>query len=231
MDGKQEELKSSVVTFLLPCFDTPIMTSDFLYTVAESKQFERCAFALLLQTKDTNLEVYKELVGLLREKGLDIGYFIFDGTPYCGMINRVAPIINTQSLCVLDNKHFPYCNDDTDIAGTIETWLKQSLEPMRVGVFNEVGNYPVVTKQIVERLGYMFHPLCSGREEAERWLLTLADRLKIVGLIPGCRMLQSSSETFDICGFSTEEECEWVMRTLIQLADDETVRLENYILK
>jgi len=233
MEEKQEKQEMSVVTFLLPCYNTPILSSDFLYTVLESKQFDRCAFALLLQTGDPNLGVYKELARSIREKGLDVGYFVFDGTPYCGMINRVAPIINTHTLCVLNNQHFPHCSGDeiVDVAGAIESWLMQSLEPMRVGVFDKVGNYPVVTKQLVERLGYMFHPLCFGREEAERWLLVLAERLKIIGMIPYCQMLQSSAETFDPGGFSTEEELVWIMQILMQIADDETKRLEKYLLK
>jgi hypothetical protein len=233
MKEKQEEQKASMVTFLLPCYNTPILSSDFLHTVLETKQFDRCAFALLLQNDDPNLGVYKELTRSIREKGLDAGYFVFDGTPYCGMINRVAPIINTHSLCVLNNQHFPYCTGAPiiDIAGAIESWLKQSLEPMRVGVFDKLGNYPVVTKQLIERLGYMFHPLCFGREEAERWLLILAERLKIIGMIPNCRILQSNVETLDISGFSTEEESSWVLKTLMQMTDDETQRLEKYLLK
>jgi len=226
-------LEQSTITFLIPCFNTPLMTSDLLYTALDSKLFTGCQFALLLQASDPRVETYKELVVTIREKGLDIGYFIFDGTPYCGMINRVAPILNTRSVCVLNNQHFPWYTgkDGIGIAGAVEQWLSKAVEPMGVGVFDAQGNHPVVTKHFIERLGYMFHPLCTGREEAERWLLTLAEKLAIIGNIPDCKLIASRAETVDLLGFSTEEEMVWVLQVLTQLTDDEVERIGTYLVK
>jgi len=230
---KETTPEQSTVTFLIPCYNTPLLTSDLLYTALDSKLFVGCQFALLLQASDPRVETYKELVVTIREKGLDVGYFIFDGTPFCGMINRVAPILNTRSVCVLNNQHSPWYTgkDGIGIAGAIDLWLNQAVEPMRVGVFDGQGNYPVVTKHLIERLGYMFHPLCTGREEAERWLLMVAEKLAIIGTIPDCKLIASSADTFDLLGFSTEEEMVWVLQVLTQLTDDEVERIGTYLVK
>lgn len=221
----------SVITFLLPCFKTPLLTSDLLYTVLETKMFDGCAFVLLLEADDPSLDVYKELVDNVRDKGLECGYFVFDGTPYCGKVNRIASILNSLSVCVLDNKHFPISTNIITMKEAVETWLKTRVEPMGVGVFNEVGDYPVVTRSLIDRLGYMFHPLCFGREEAERWLLSIGNELGVLGLIDGFDMVEAQAQVLDIQGFSTDEDVAWVSKTLEQLLDEEVMRLSEHLVK
>lgn len=230
-ETKKELKEPSPITFLIPCFNTPMLSSDFLHTVVETEKFTGCDFVLLLEKNDPSLNLYKQACKSVREKGLELGYFIFDGTPYCGKINRIAPILNTLSLCVLDNTHMPLPNDNKkSVKETVEDWLKLSVEPMRVGVFNDMGEYPVVTKALIERLGYMFHTLCFGREEAEQWILALGENLGVINKIE-CTVGVSSNETVEVEGFSFEEDIEWVRTVLSQILEEEVLRLQEFIVR
>ena len=88
-----EGAPTSAVAFLIPTYKTPRLTADLLSAALACGKYDGCVFVLLLSLDDPNLLSYKTLVENVREKGLSAGYFIFDGTPYCGMINRVAPIV------------------------------------------------------------------------------------------------------------------------------------------
>jgi hypothetical protein len=207
------------------------MTSDILYTILESEKFDRCQFALLLDRTDKSLNVYQMLVKTLVEKGLNIGYFIFDGTPYCGKVNRVAPIVNSLSVCVIDNTHIPFPEEEICIYDAIDDWLCAGIEPMRIGVFETMGHYPVVSKKLIERLGYMFHPICYGREAAECWLLSLGSKLEMVSMIEGCKLIKSPSKTIEFEGLSTQEDDSWAKAILTEVLDEEVSRLSKYLVK
>lgn len=220
------------VAFLLPTYKTPLLTSNLLHTAHSCGCYADCLFVLLLDSRDPSLLVYKEIIDIVREKGLSAGYFIFDGTPYCGKINRVVPIINAQSFCVLDSTHLPVTKNENGVAGQIKDWLGSSLEPMKIGVFNEEGFYPVVTRKMIERLGYMFHPLAMGRNEAENWLLALGENLGLLGRVNDVNVIEAESfDGVEIEGWSDSEDSKWVEQTLEQILPDEVERLQEFLLK
>ena len=225
----------NVVAFLLPSYKTPLLASELLHGAATiAPTFAGCAFVLLLDTADPNLPVYFDLTKTVREKGLAVGYIVFDGAPYCGCINRVAPIVAADCICVLDNKHLPQIAADVEggnVAAAISAWLKRSPQRMQVGTFTEDGFFPVVTQKFVERLGYMFHPLCCGRLEAENWLLSVAGSLGVLSTIPGGSLIESPAETVEICGASTADDMNWVDETLAQTLDEVVERLDGYLEK
>ena len=223
-----------LITFLLPCCNTPLLTSDFLYVASESKMFDKCAFALLLDAFDPSLAIYKELINKVRNLGLNVGYFIFDGTPYIGKINKAAMIIDTVSLCVLDNKHLPAVVSESKTKSIYEHiigWLSHSAEPMKVGLFGQSMEFPIVTKKFIERIGYMFHTLSFGRKESEVWLLQLAQELEILSVIPDCQIIETSAKTFELEGFSTEDDQRWVVDALMHTIDDVSKQIEFYKVK
>lgn len=233
---KKKTIKDKVqqpapIAFLLPCNGTPILTSDLLYTVLETKQFGGCHFVLLLDIEDVCVGIYKELVENLRERGMNVGYLVFDGTPYCGKINKAAAIINSLSFCVLDNNHMVIPNAGLDFAELIKKWQTNIVEPMYIGCFEEKGQYPVVSRKFTDRLGYMFHPICFGKEEAECWLTSLATHLEIVYKIPDCIIIEAPSKTIDIHGVSFEEDTKWSKSVLSNILDDEVERLSYKLLK
>lgn len=224
-------VQRSPICFLVPSYKTPLLTSDLLHAANESGAYQGCLFALLLQVSDPHLLIYKTLVDTLRSKGMKVGFFVFDGTPYCGMVNRVVPIIEALSFCVLDGSHLPMVDSGGSIAEVVSRWLCASREPMRVGMFCEGGFYPVVTQKLTDRLGYMFHPLCVGRTEAENWLLSLADETGILERIEGCRIMESKTDAVEIVGTSTEEDVRWVGETLGQTLEDVRESLENHLVR
>lgn len=228
----EPSVERDAIAFLLPSYKTPLLASELLHAAASSSTFSGSAFALLLDASDPYLGVYMGVVKAVREKGLKVGYFVFDGTPYCGTVNRVAPIVNAETVCVLDNRHLPQINaDDPNVAVAVRSWLAASPQQMRVGTFTEDGFFPVVTQKLVDRLGYMFHPLCYGRLEAENWLLAVGERLGIVSAIPGGSVFESPADTVEICGVSDENDIRWVDETLLQALDDVAERLDAYIVK
>ena len=207
----------------------PLLTGELLHTAAHSGEFSGCRFVLLLEMSDPNFLAYKGLVDSVRAKGLKAGYFVFDGTPYCGQINRVAPIVDTECLCVLDSRHLTLA-DGGDVCAKVSAWLEASPERMRVGTFIDDGCFPVVTRKLVDRLGYMFHPLCTGRDEAENWLLSLGARLGVLSAIPGGKIVRSQTDGIEIVGSSDPDEARWVDETLSQLLEDEAERLGEYLI-
>lgn len=221
--------KRPVVAFLVPTYKTPYLTADLLNAALACGQFADCTFVLLLEGSDPHLLKYKALVDNVREKGLSAGFFIFDGTPYCGKINRVAPIVAADCLCVLDSSHLPMVAGGVGAAAA--KWLAASPEPMRVGTFFEGGSYPLVTRELVDRLGYMFHPLCYGRMEAENWLLALGAALDVLSPIPGGKVVESTADGVEIEGSSDPDDARWADETLAQTLDDETDRLSDYLLR
>lgn len=228
-DGKAIATRSPIC-FLLPAFKTPLLTSDLLHAANESGLFQGCPFALLLEASDPHLLTYRTTVERLREDGMTLGFFIFDGTPYCGAVNRVAPIIDAEAFCVIDGRHMPF-TDGKKMADAVVEWLASSAEPMRVGSFTEDGAYPVVTRKLIDRLGYMFHPLAKGRIEAENWLLSLGTALGVRSIVPGCRIVESQADAVEIIGSSDEEDIRWTDATLEQILDDECERLEKYLVR
>ena len=92
VDAPENNATVHPVAFLLPTYKTPLLTSNLLHTAHSCGCYADCLFVLLLDSRDPSLLVYKEMIDIVREKGLSAGYFIFDGTPYCGKINRVVPI-------------------------------------------------------------------------------------------------------------------------------------------
>lgn len=228
-DGKTE--RQPVLSFLVPTYKTPLLTSDMLSAVLASGKFAGCSFVLLLQLEDPNLLAYKTIVENFREKGLRCGYFVFDGTPYTGMINRVAPIINTDCLCVIDSTHLPMPNGASTMVETVSKWLAMSLQQMRVGTFTGEGFYPLVTRKFVDRLGYLFHPLCYGRLEAEHWLLKLSSEIGTLSEIADCKIIESSADGVEILGVSDESDAVWATETLEQTLADEVTRLSEYVVR
>ena len=226
-DGKPSE--KPAVAFLIPTYKTPYLTADLLGAAQSCGKFADCTFVLLLDADDPNLLAYRALVENVRANGLSAGFFIFDGTPYCGKINRVAPLVSSPCLCVLDSTHLPMT--DLPFAEAVRKWLAASAEPMRVGTVGDDGSYPIVTRKLVERLGYMFHPLCYGRVEAEGWLLSVADALGVISPIPGGSVAQSSADGVEITGASDQEDAEWAEETLAQTLGDEVERLAGYLVR
>lgn len=235
--GESREVVSerNAVAFLLPSYKTPLLASELLHAAASvASTFVGCSFVLLLDSSDTNLPVYFELVKDVRAKGLTVGYIVFDGAPYCGCINRVAPIVAADTVCVLDNKHLPSIAKDVEggnVAAAIRAWLKRSPQQMQVGTFTEDGFFPVVTQKLIERLGYMFHPLCYGRLEAENWILSVAESLDVLSPIPGGSIIESPAETIEFCGSSSAADMDWVADTLAQTLDEVVERLDGYLEK
>lgn len=231
--GETAATPRDAVAFLLPSYKTPLLASELLHAAAAAAPaFAGCSFALLLDAADPHLGAYIAVVKSVREKGLNVGWIVFDGAPYCGMVNRVAPIVNADTICVLDNRHLPQIDGgDANVAAAIRDWLKQSPQQMRVGTFCEDGFFPVVTQKLVERLGYMFHPLCYGRIEAENWLLSVGDGLGILSPIPGGRVFESPADTVEICGASDANDIRWVDETLEQTLGDVIDRLDGYLVK
>lgn len=224
-----EPAEQPAVAFLIPTYKTPYLTADLLGAAQSCGKFAGCTFILLLDAEDPNLLAYRALVENVRAGGLSAGFFIFDGTPYCGKINRVAPLVSAPCLCVLDSTHLPMT--DVPFAQAVEKWLAASAEPMRVGTICEDGSYPIVTRKLVDRLGYMFHPLCYGRVEAEGWLLSVADALGVMSPIPGGSVVQSSADGVEIVGASDQEDAAWVGETLAQALGDEVERLAGYLVR
>ena len=222
---------SSAVAFLVPTYKTPRLTADLLSAALACGKYDGCTFVLLLSLEDPNLLSYKTLVENVRMKGLSAGYFIFDGTPYCGMVNRIAPIVSADCVCVIDGSHLPFIEGDAQFAEYVRKWLALSPEPMRLGTFIAEGFYPLVTRKLVDRLGYMFHPLCYGRIEAENWLLSLAGGLGLLSEIPGGGVIESSADGAEIIGVSREADAQWVDGTLEQTLADETDRLAAYLVR
>lgn len=220
--------KRDAICFLLPSYKTPLMASELLHGAITVGGFEDCAFVLLLDARDPYLLAYRALVDGARKRGLNVGYFVFDGTPYCGQINRVAPIVNAETLCVIDGRHLPRAIS-ASMAERIRAWRATSAQDMQVGTFGEHAFFPVVTQKLVERLGYMFHPLAYGRLEAENWLLTLGSRLGIVSCIDGIEVVQSPVDTVEVVGASRPADSRWVDDTLEQILEEEAERLEDYL--
>lgn len=218
------------VAFLVPSYKTPFLTSDLFAAALASGKYADCAFILLLEASDPHILKYRALVENVREKGLAAGYFIFDGTPYCGQINRVAPLVPADAVCVIDAKHLPVV-EGPSFAESVRAWLATSPEPMRVGTFCENGLFPLVTPKLIERMGYLFHPLCYGRTEAEEWVLSLGSALGIVSAIPGGSVIESSADGVEIIGVSSVEDTEWASATLEQILEEETERLSDYLVR
>lgn len=228
---EKKAIDHNAVAFLIPVRKTPLLTSDLLHTALETGVYDGCSFVLLLDNDDPYLLAYKELVESMRKKGLDAGYFIFDGTPYCGKINRVAPIVSADFVCVIDSTHLPMISSGKKVSEAVQEWAKTSLQEMKVGSFGEDGFYPLVSRKLVDRLGYLFHPLCYGRIEAENWLLLIASRLEIGTQIPDGTVIESNADGVEIVGVSDEEDANWVDETLGQIVDDEAERLEQYLIR
>ena len=226
-DGKTAS--QPVLAFLVPTYKTPLLTADLFSAALSSGKFVGCPFVLLLQAEDHNLLAYKSIVENFRERGLTCGYFVFDGTPYAGMINRVAPIINADCLCVIDSTHLPMPNGASTMVEIVSKWLAMSLQQMRVGTFTSDGFYPLVTRKFVDRLGYLFHPLCYGRSEAEHWLLKLSSEIGTLSEIADCKIIESSADGVEILGVSDESDASWAIETLEQTLADETDRLSEYV--
>ena len=229
--GGGDTSKDPAVAFLLPTYKTPFLTADLLMAASACGKFNGCTFVLLLDVGDPQLLAYKNLVANMREKGLSVGFFVFDGTPYCGKINRVAPIVNADCVCVIDSSHLPFVNGESSVAEVVRTWLTSTSEPMRIGTFVAEGFYPVVTRKLIDRLGYMFHPLCGGRIAAENWLLTIASELGIVSMVPDCKVIESSADAVEIEGVDDPDDIRWTGETLCQTLEDEAERLGQYLLR
>lgn len=220
----------AVITFILPSYKTPLLVSELLNTAQESGKYDRCDFVLLLDINDPTLKVYHTVVANLAKKGMVIGCVVYDGTPYAGMINRYAIMADSHSFCVIDAKHMPMCGEGT-IADHVEKWLQSSMEPMRVAMFGDAKQYPVVTPVLTDRLGYMFHPLALGRKEAECWLMKLAQNLNVLSSIPDVMVIESKTDGAEIIGVSDKELQDWVEDTLDTYLDLEVDRLSDYILR
>ena len=234
-DNKPEASARDAVAFLIPSYKTPLLAADLLHAAAAAAAaFDGCSFVLLLDAADPNLPAYVETVLAVRGKGLKAGYIVFDGAPYCGCVNRVAPIVDADAVCVLDNKHLPQVAADVaggNVATAVRLWHSQSPQRMRVGTFSEDGFFPVVTQKLIERLGYIFHPLCYGRIDAENWLLSVAESLGVLSPIPGGSVFESPAETVEICGAADDADMRWVDDTLAQTLAETVERLDGYLEK
>lgn len=218
------------VAVLVPSYKTPLLAGELLHAAAASGSYTGCQFVLLLDLRDPYLGAYKELVDGIRTKGLSLGYFIFDGTPYCGQINRVAPLLRARCVCVTDNRHLPM-GKGKPLAEVVQDWLALSPQDMRVGTFTDDGFFPLVTRKLIDRLGYMFHPLAYGRFEAEEWLLQLARHLDVLSPVADTHVIVSPADGVETVGYSDPSDSNWVGRTLMQILDDEEARLREFVVK
>lgn len=226
-EGRQPD-PVSALALLLPSYKTPLLAAELLHAASSCMaSYAGVQFVLLLDLRDPFIGAYKELVESVKGKGLSVGYFVFDGTPYCGQVNRIAPILRADCLCVIDGTHMPAA--DRPIAEVVSAWRASNPQEMRVGTFDDSGLYPVVTRKLVDRLGYMFHPLAYGRLEAEEWLLMLGDHLGILSPIPGGKIIESPAQGVELIGFSEPHDSEWVGRTLAQTLTDESDRLSEFL--
>lgn len=218
------------VAFLIPTYKTPTMCAELLYAAHTSHLYNGCAFVLLTDRSDPSFPAYKACAEGFRDKGLDVGYIIGDGVPYAGMINRVAHIIDTDCVCVLTNKHLPVPKVGL-MADKIRSWLSGSMETMRVGMFSSSTCFPVVTQKMIERLGYVYHPLCRGREEAEVWLVTVAANLGVISEIPDCMVKEAKIDGTELLGYTDKQTGEWTMDVLRQTLEHECERLRPYLVQ
>lgn len=217
-----------VCTFLIPSFATPLLVSETLYTAKESNKYDRCGFVLLLDRSDKALQVYVDLVKALHEDGFKVGYIIFDGTPYCGKVNRLSAMVNSRTVCVLGNKAILW-EGEKQIAEYIEEHLAKMPQPMQV-ILPKNGESPIVSLPLVERLGYLYHPICFGKYDSEMWIKQLAIRLGIAQVAEGLSCLSSIAGGSDTIGGVSKEDAKWSMSVLNEILDAEVKRLGEYIL-
>lgn len=218
------------LAFLVPSYKTPAMCAELLCTAHKAGIYTGCSFVLLLDTSDPSLSAYKACVTNLHEDGMDVGYVVSDGATYAGMVNRVAHVIAAQTVCVIDNKHLPMPKSGT-MADTIRGWLSGTLEVMRVGVFDDTHSYPVLTRKMVERLGYVVHPLCAGRVEAEDWVVSVAANIGVASVIPDCIVAESNVDGVELIGYSDDESVKRTIGVLRDFMADECVRLRSHVIQ
>lgn len=236
VDGKTASRLAA--TLFVPSYCTPLLTADMLYTAFESGKYNRCKFVLLLDRSDKFLTAYTDIVKELNKKNdpddsddLDdlscsVGYFIFDGTPYAGKVNRLSAMVNSRSVCVVTSKSLPW--HSAGLANCIDTELDKFPQPMRVLV-DEYMRCPIVTLPLVERLGYLFHPLCFGKRDAEVWLRNVADRLGVLQVADGLMTVESKADGEEVIGWVHEDDVQWSINSLNEILDLEVERLSEYI--
>lgn len=218
------------LAFLLPTYKSPAMCAELLCTAHTSGLYGGCSFILLLDRYDNALASYKACVENLHKEGMDVGYIVSDGVSYPGMVNRVAHIIDADCICVIDSKHIPMPKNGT-MEEAIKSWLSCSVEPMRLGVFGEQTAYPVLTQKLVERLGYVFHPLFNGRKGAELWTVTLAANVGVATSIPECIVIESGADGVEILGHSDSKADKWAMGVLEGSLVTECARLSDHVVQ
>ena len=216
------------VAFLLPTYKTPSMTAELLYAANGAGLYADCPFVLLLDRSDPAIGAYTACVENLREGGMSVGYITSDGVPYAGMINRVAHLIEADSLCVIDNKHLPVT--EGPVVEVVSEWLSSMYVPMGLAVFGEAPCYPVVTQKLIERLGYMFHPLCEGRAEAERWLISVATKAGVACRLSG-RVMESKVDGVEILGYSSNDSFKWTVDVLSHVVDDVAAHIRHHVVQ
>lgn len=243
MSSRDAVAENDVVEFtlLIPTIGCVEEVADLLYTCEDMPCYnndKKSQIVLLLDRYDECLAGYIKLTELMIRRGkLKVGYILFEGCSYTAMVNRAALMVASRTFCVGDCLTVPVGKDSRKISDIISDWRlnikgedgKALKGGCKVGVFKESEDteLPVVTKEAVERLGYLFNPICRGRKDAEIWITTLAGKAKRLCEIDGMVGIKNTNVQIDEDPISsvTDEDVKWSTAVLSVLLDEESVFL------
>ena len=221
-----------ICAFLIPVHGTPLITSEMMFTVAKMKdRYQKCSFIIIADNDDKFMNVYPYIVRNARKMGLNAGYYIVDGCLYTAKINNLAMLVSSDFVCALDSSHIPYPTGEKPMADVIASWAVGINGLMRVGHMGDTNSYPVVGKKLIERTGYLYHPLCRGRVDSENWINSLGGKLGLVSKIPDCAIIQSKEDVSEFDGYSTDEDIQWSEEVLSNVLEEDSEELSKRLVK
>ena len=229
---ERKKIQRDICAFLIPVYRTPLITSEMIFTLAKMKdKYLKCSFVIITDNSDKYMNAYPYIVRNARKMGLNVGYYIVDGCLYPAKINNLATIVSADFVCAVDSSHIPYPTNDKPIAETIASWASGINGLMRIGYMGDTASYPVVGKKFIERVGYLYHPICRGRMDAENWINALGNKLGLTSKIPDCAIIQSKEDVSEFDGYSTEEDIAWSGSVLSNVLDEESEELSQRLVK
>jgi hypothetical protein len=186
-----------MITFLIPSISNPKGLANVLASIRKDVFVKDTEVIVLLETTDIHRE---ESVLVCQSPALHpmkVRMHTYDSPSLTARINHASMCCHTPLICVL--------NDDIILEsakGKVETLITEAVKECLDSILvlylcrKDIGDnhysYPIVTKRVVELLGYFYHPICACREICERWLGSMFHDLNRMLPITGVTVLRST---------------------------------------
>ena len=187
-----------MITFIVPTYANPngLLTSLLsirgnLSYLENHKESVECI--VLFDCKDPSLRLGIDACESVELKPMPIRYFIYETPSLTSRVNHAAMYVATPFMCVI-NDDIILGKSNSPLSDRVTTPLEEYKDRIVALYFcskdeNDYDyRFPIVSKRVVELIGYLYHPICAVPVICERWINSIFDSLDRMSFLKGSEL-------------------------------------------